>query len=226
MGILFDAVFLLLTAILVMMGVHRGVARSLLGLVGVLAAGFLAATCSQPIAGWVYDATLKNTLLDGLNQSIGAGNGEDVAETVFASLPGWLTGLLQSGGLGQQSLGALLTQSGSQTAQAAEMVLRPVIVQILRVILAILLFIVFSILLGMVTHALGKIFRLPLLRQIDGLLGGIAGLLQGVVCCVLVCLLLQLVVSSNPDHSAQWVHEGTSQSIVYQTVTGFLPAEP
>ena len=96
---------------------------------------------------------------------------------------------------------------------------------ILRVILAILLFIVFSILLGMVTHALGKIFRLPLLRQIDGLLGGIAGLLQGVVCCVLVCLLLQLVVSSNPDHSAQWVHEGTSQSIVYQTVTGFLPAE-
>lgn len=75
MGILFDAVFLLLTAILVMMGVHRGVARSLLGLVGVLAAGFLAATCSQPIAGWVYDATLKNTLLDGLNQSSGPETG-------------------------------------------------------------------------------------------------------------------------------------------------------
>lgn len=42
MGIIFDAVFLLLIAVLVMTGVHRGVARSLLGLAGVLLAGFLA----------------------------------------------------------------------------------------------------------------------------------------------------------------------------------------
>lgn len=223
MGIIFDAVFLLLIAVLVMTGVHRGVARSLLGLAGVLLAGFLAGSLSQPVAGWVYDVSLKNVMLDGLTQAIGSNTGADTAEAVFSSLPGWLAGLLQSNGLDQQNLEILLAQSGSQTAQAAEAVLRPVVVQLLRVVIAFIMFLVFSILLGVVTHALGKVFRLPLLRQIDGLLGGVVGLLQGIVCCVLLCLLLQWMVGSNPDPSGQWIHDGVSQSFVCQTVSQFLP---
>lgn len=223
MGIIFDAVFLLLIAVLIMTGVHRGVARSLLGLAGILVAGFLAGLLSQPIAGWVYDVSIKNVMLDGLTQAIGSNTGADTAQAVFSSLPGWLAGLLQSNGLDQQSLETLLAQSGSQTAQAAEVVLRPLVEQLLRVVIAIILFLLFSILLGIVTHALGKIFRLPLLRQIDGLLGGVVGLLQGIVCCVLLCLLLQWTVGSTPDPSGQWIYDGISQSFVCQTVSQFLP---
>ena len=83
MGIIFDAVFLLLIAVLVMTGVHRGVARSLLGLAGVLLAGFLAGSLSQPVAGWVYDASLKNVLLDGLTQAIGSNTGGGYGRSRF-----------------------------------------------------------------------------------------------------------------------------------------------
>ena len=83
--------------------------------------------------------------------------------------------------------------------------------------------VVFGIVVSLLARVIGQIFRLPLLRQIDSLLGAAAGLLQGAVFFVLACLVLQLWITATPDDQNPGLRASVEQSAVYQTVESIIP---
>ena len=87
----------------------------------------------------------------------------------------------------------------------------------------VVLMVVFGIVVSLLARVIGQIFRLPLLRQIDSLLGAAAGLLQSVVFCVLACLVLQLWITATPDDQNPGLRASVEQSAVYQTVESIIP---
>lgn len=65
---------------------------------------------------------------------------------------------------------------------------------VLRVLSAVLIFVVLQILVHLIVGVADKIFRLPVLHQINSLLGGILGFAKGCLVALLVCTIMRFVL--------------------------------
>lgn len=72
-----------------------------------------------------------------------------------------------------------------------------------RVLAAVVLFILLEILVELVAGALDSLCRLPGLRQINALLGGVLGLLKGAVFVLIICAIFQIAVPFGGDQMIQ-----------------------
>ena len=217
-GILIVCIFLFLA-----IGIHRGFAKSLVGLIGTIAAVVLAVGLSGVVAQWVYSSFFQPSLMQSLQEAVGTANSQAAAQNVLAALPGWASQLLQDNGVTVPALAGILAQGGEGAVITAEAVISPVMIQLLRMVAVVVLMVIFGIVVSILARVIGQIFRLPLLRQIDSLLGAAAGLLQGAVFCVLACLVLQLWITATPDDQNPGFRSTVEQSAVYQTVESIIP---
>ena len=69
-----------------------------------------------------------------------------------------------------------------------------------------------------VIRAVSAVFHLPILRQINTVLGGVFGLCTGGAVAVLLCLLLQLALPMTKDGLFGITRKQLDDSIVYQTI--------
>jgi len=74
---------------------------------------------------------------------------------------------------------------------------------------------------------LGRIFKLPVLRQFDGILGAVAGAAQGIVLAFVLVSVLTLVTSTtdNSDGSNSILtRETLDQTVIVSHMEAFNPA--
>ena len=64
---------------------------------------------------------------------------------------------------------------------------------------------------------IGNVFRLPILRQVDGILGGLFGIFKGVVYIFLACILLQLLMPVI-GNSSEPMKQVLDNSFIYQFI--------
>ena len=223
MPYLLDGILIVCILLFLAIGIHRGFAKSLVGLIGTIAAVVLAVGLSGVVAQWVYSSFFQPSLMQSLQEAVGTANSQAAARDVLAALPDWASQLLQDNGVTVPALAGILAQGGEGAVITAEAVISPVMIQLLRMVAVVVLMVVFGIVVSLLARVIGQIFRLPLLRQIDSLLGAAAGLLQGVVFGVLACLVLQLWITATPDDQNPGLRASVEQSAVYQTVDSIIP---
>lgn len=223
MPYLLDGILIVCILLFLAIGIHRGFAKSLVGLIGTIAAVVLAVGLSGVVAQWVYSSFFQPSLMQSLQEAVGTANSQAAARDVLAALPDWASQLLQDNGVTVPALAGILAQGGEGAVITAEAVISPVMIQLLRMVAVVVLMVVFGIVVSILARVIGQIFRLPLLRQIDSLLGAAAGLLQGAIFCVLVCLVLQLWITATPDDQNPGLRASVEQSAVYQTVESIIP---
>ena len=59
---------------------------------------------------------------------------------------------------------------------------------------------------------------MPLLRQIDSLLGGVFGLLNGVIITMLVCMFFQLITPMLEEKTANSVEQQINSSVIFKGI--------
>lgn len=155
MGTFFDLALLVILLIFVLSGLRRGFVRSLLELVGCIAA--LALTVKY--AG-------------------------QLAEAARPLLEKWLPSL-----------------AGNST--------------LMRVLAAAALFVALELAADLIISAVDHLFRLPVLRQINALLGGVFGFLKGVAVLLFLCAAVRFFVPSAPVKNPVWQQIGGSRIFQY-----------
>lgn len=183
-SLLFDlgtAAFLLLFVVL---GAARGLFRTLAGffsvILAIVGAAWLAATFSPVVSAYLYPfAEGKLTAYLSLE-----GGGEALAE------------FLASFGVDEALVNALAQGAGS----AADALLRTALESVLQVVvqgaLLLLAFLVLLLVLKTLSHLVGLIFRLPLLRSLDTLGGALLGLAEGAALLFLAVYIARSLGSS------------------------------
>lgn len=183
-SLLFDlgtAAFLLLFVVL---GAARGLFRTLAGffsvILAIVGAAWLAATFSPVVSAYLYPfAEGKLTAYLSLE-----GGGEALAE------------FLASFGADEALVNALAQGAGS----AADALLRTALESVLQVVvqgaLLLLAFLVLLLVLKTLSHLVGLIFRLPLLRSLDTLGGALLGLAEGAALLFLAVYIARSLGSS------------------------------
>ena len=96
--------------------------------------------------------------------------------------------------------------------------LSPVVINLSRIVLMVVLFSVFMMVVRIVVRTVAAVFRLPLLRQINGLLGAAFGLLSGVIVVMLLCAVMQPAAPllGQPGTTQQAVQESRIYQLVYE----------
>lgn len=216
---LYDLIFIGIIVLAFVAGWHKGAAKTLLSLGAFVAALVVAILLSRPLSQLIYSTFFESALENRIEQFVVQSPAGAVAfesAAFLASLPKMLFEMLSRFGrtehLTSNSFASYADSESSATAMVEDMV-SPVITAIISGIVCILLFIVLRLLLGGISKGIAKVFRLPLLRFPDSLLGGAMGILKGILIIVAILVLLELLYPFL-YHPISFVYTGMGNSLI------------
>lgn len=206
MTYILDGAVILIFILAIIIGSHRGFMKSIVQLIGCVLAVLLANMLSPLVAGGLFDTFASDQLQNTLSSSMATVEPESVTEgigKVLDKLPQPVVHALQAYGLGTpedmlKSVQDSLTNGKDAVVKAVVVgVIRPVAVSLLRALCFAILFILFMIAVFIIARIIGRVFRLPLLKQMDGLLGAVVGAAEGVLLIFVAVTVIQLIAASS-----------------------------
>lgn len=207
-----DAVIVVIFLLFIILGVKRGFVRSVLDLVGTLAAMLVSMWFSGIAAQWVFSTFLQESLTRQIAEALQAAPAADAADAVLSVVPEILRGGLEAFGITSDAINQAVAGTSGQAAEAVVAVLAPMVVSALRGLFALVLFIFLLVIFRILSGVVCRIFRLPVLRQLDKGLGILLGVAQAALITVLLCFCAQALISV----SSPWLVETIQASQVYQ----------
>ena len=207
-----DAVIVVIFLLFIILGVKRGFVRSVLDLVGTLAAMLVSMWFSGIAAQWVFSTFLQESLTRQIEEALQAAPAADAADAVLSVVPEILRGGLEAFGITSDAINQAVAGTSGQAAAAVVAVLSPMVVSVLRGLFALVLFVFLLVIFRILSGVVCRIFRLPVLRQLDKGLGILLGVAQAALITVLLCFCAQALISV----SSPWLVETIQASQVYQ----------
>ena len=207
-----DAVIVVIFLLFIILGVKRGFVRSVLDLVGTLAAMLVSMWFSGIAAQWVFSTFLQESLTRQIAEALQAAPAADAADAVLSVVTEILRGGLEAFGITSDAINQAVAGTSGQAAAAVVAVLSPMVVSVLRGLFALVLFVFLLVIFRILSGVVCRIFRLPVLRQLDKGLGILLGVAQAALITVLLCFCAQALISV----SSPWLVETIQASQVYQ----------
>ncbi len=226
MGYILDGIILLICLICVLVGVKKGFIHSVVRFWGAVIAALLASTLGGALAQWLFDTMFRGAMVEKINsslQALGSENAAAAAGQVLASLPDFLVRALEEAGVTLETVSHAIN---SQTSGAAGMVvdyLSPVFVNFLKVLAVIVLFFLFTTLARLLAALISDLLRLPILRELDGVLGGAFGFLLALVSVWVVVAGATVFMPMLDSSSQQQVQAALDSSLLTGTLVNMNP---
>ncbi|MDD5952685.1 MAG: CvpA family protein [Oscillospiraceae bacterium] len=220
MSILLDAVVVAIVVLFALLGLRKGFFRSLMGLIGAIAALIAALTVGRFLSDWLYDTWGRALLTDAVTNAL-ADSGASTAEGIATALPSYLQPVLDFAG-GTKGLETLLSASSGKVAGVVVKVLEPAVTNLLMVLLTIVLFLVFLLIVRLLLRLLDRVTHVPVLRQVNGLLGFLLGMCKGLLIVWLLCILTTALLPLWSG-SGQWLKTAVDGSYLFRTLSGINP---
>lgn len=206
MAYILDGAVIIIFLLAVFIGYRRGFFKSIIQLAGCIAAVLIASSLSMPLASGLYDQFFSDSVQQQISKEIEK-SGVDSVETalggVLTDLPGPVTNALTMFNLGtpaqiKDKLSGSLDGTVAQLSKEIEgKVVRPAAVSLMRILCFFILFIIFMVLVGIAASVIGRVFKLPVLRQTDGMLGALLGAVQGIVLVFVAVTVMSLIAASS-----------------------------
>ncbi len=177
-GIILDVLTLAVLVIFIFISAKKGFARTILEFAAIIVAILLAVALGGKAADWVYDSFIKDSLVSGITTTVDNAL-NDTVENFTESLPEILVKGAKAFGI-YDKISECRLESVEGTVSALETnIMRPIATSILKVIASIILFVVLLFLLNLLVKAIDKVFKLPVVGDLNRALGGIVGFLKG-----------------------------------------------
>jgi len=199
MSLFFDIVLLLAAVITIISCTKWGFIRSVMCLASVAIAIVVSYNFYKPVAEWFSDKIIRSAVTSSITEKL-----KDMAQTssegfnlasLFENMPEQFTEILERFGAGREGLeaayGKIINGSAATVNELAENITSSAVEMISSVLGFLALFVICLIALRILTFIIDSIFKLPVLRFANRLLG----FLFGAVCAViLVAILSELSV--------------------------------
>lgn len=198
-----DIIIVAIIVLFIIIGVRRGIARTILGIVGLFVTYAAANGLSNWLAQVIYNSFLEETVIENVNNYMSSYGLEYLFENSFSALPDWIRWLVSIfGGSSDNVSKYVLQTAGYAQSNATDMItqtLETMTVSAMRIVLMIVLFIVEYIIVRKLIRFVLKLFKVPVLKQVNGFFGGVLGALNGVLCVwILVnvlCVIAQITAN-------------------------------
>jgi len=202
-----DIIIIAVFALLFFIDFKRGIAITILNVAGLALTGFLAYHISNFLASWVYTAFVQQTLTTNLQQMIDTQGINSAIANSFSALPNWVMGMLgfflSIFGLDSSVYTNDFQVSNSAAASVStsvENLIQPVITGMFRLVIGAVLSIIIFIIIKILVKKLAIVFKIPVVKQINKLLGGVLGLAEAAILVFFAVNIFSGVLEfSNPE---------------------------
>lgn len=202
-----DIIIIAVFALLFFIDFKRGIAITILNVAGVALTGFLAYHISNFLASWVYTAFVQQTLTTNLQQMIDTQDINSAIANSFSALPNWVMGMLgfflSIFGLDSSVYTNDFQVSNSAAAAVStsvENLIQPVITGMFRLVIGVVISIIIFIIIKILVKKLARVFKIPVVKQINKLLGGVLGLAEAAILVFFAVNIFSGVLEfSNPE---------------------------
>lgn len=201
LSLIVDALFILILVATILDGRRKGFFKTVLSLVATAISILVAYEYSAVLAEWANEAFVRKAAVSTFSEviSVHLNNG---TQAVIDAIPDFISGAAETGGV---SISGVISDIGSSvdTVQAAEQIYGGIysiiVFPILSVIAFIVLFAITNALLSLGIKLLNNIFKLPVLKSLNKLLGGIIGAVKGVAVIAILGTVLVVVSPILPE---------------------------
>lgn len=207
MAYILDAIVVGIFVLAVYLGYKRGFIKAISKLAAFVIAAVVAYLFCGSLAGAVFERAIAPAVEKSLTPYLESADTDVTAaiETVKAKLPAFARELLENKGDNASYLTTLKGESKTPAQMAEEFTRGPVRTAVLpglKMLCAIGLFVVAMILALIALRAVNKVFQLPVLHTLNGTLGLVAGVANGLVLVIIAVAVLQIVAAAGSAESA------------------------
>lgn len=227
MSYLLDTLLVILFAVCVWLGWKRGFIKTVSGLIALFAAVIVASTFSAPIAHGVYANSVEPAVMATLEEHISNEvlPSEEDLDAAIAKMPALVVTLLETGDMGSGA--AILERvetvdAGKSAARTiTDHVVTPLVLPLLQMLCSVLLFLLTYLIASILLRVLDLVAKLPLLKQLNSVLGLAAGALTGAVWAIFAARILFTLAWLGV---AQWLSpEVLEQTWLLSFANGLIP---
>ena len=219
-----DIAVLVVVVLFAVIGARKGFIKSCIDFVGAFVSMIAAGVLSLPAAQWVYDTFFHDALLEKIAQAVTGMDAADAVHAVFSGFPEVLLRGLQALGITESGMMAQVEIGAMGIAESITAQISPMVVGFVRIFAMLVLFILFLVVLRAVATLLTGICRLPVLRNINGLLGTVFGVLLAVVTIWVALACVQAILPLLSLEMQLKMAELTAESAVWNFLYDFNPA--
>lgn len=202
-----DIIIIAVFALLFFIDFKRGIAITILNVAGVALTGFLAYHISNFLASWGYTAFVQQTLTTNLQQMIDTQGINSAIANSFSALPNWVMGML---GFFLSIFGLdssvytndfqVPNSAAAAVSASVENLIQPVITGMFRLVIGVVISIIIFIIIKILVKKLARVFKIPVVKQINKLLGGVLGLAEAAILVFFAVNIFSGVLEfSNPE---------------------------
>lgn len=202
-----DIIIIAVFALLFFIDFKRGIAITILNVAGVALTGFLAYHISNFLASWVYTTFVQQTLTTNLQQMIDTQGINSAIANSFSALPSWVMGML---GFFLSIFGLdssvytndfqVPNSAAAAVSASVENLIQPVITGMFRLVIGVVISIIIFIIIKILVKKLARVFKIPVVKQINKLLGGVLGLAEAAILVFFAVNIFSGVLEfSNPE---------------------------
>ena len=212
---------------------RRGFVRTMVEVVGFFLAFSLSFAVGGLAANAVYDHIVCPSIVEKTVESVGdqvQGNADLTTQQVWAALPKTVTVAAENFGITAQSVSGAVhdqIQAGGSVQQivqrSVETVARPIIVPLIKTIIGTVLLFIFMFAVKLLAKTVGRVFRLPILRQVDSILGIVLGLIKGLLIAAILCIIISTVVGLTPNGFWCFTKENIEASAIFRLLARLSP---
>lgn len=216
-----DLILVVIFFATVISGYKKGLVKLLISAIAFVVSLFIARSAAPSVAQWVYDNILEQHLAQAFAQGINDAAAV-TAESVAAALPDYVVSLVESAGFTVESLLSEINLS-AQDAGAVTGIFEPLVVSGVQLAaFAVTAFLVYSVL-KFISAPLRTIFKLPLLKQVNGLLGMVFATVKGAAIVVVISYALTAAASFAAGSTfSQFVDSSKVVAFVCENVNNFV----
>lgn len=227
MQYILDGILIIVFIFFIFGGVRRGGVRSLIGLVGAVAAVWGARALAGVASQGFYAAFLEGSLTQQVGGTLQGAAGEDLTSAVgkvLEALPGPVAGILAQGGFDPASFQQGTQWAVSQATDTIMVGISKIMVDFLAIVFFLILLILFFVIFMLIYRlVIRPVLRLPVLRQIDGFIGFFVGILQCILFLLVAITVLHWVVSSLDPTPAIFSRENIDRTFLFRWVYDWDP---
>lgn len=226
MGIVLDLIIVGIILLMIFLSAKRGFVRTLIEVVGFVAALFIAFTFSSPIAGITYDKIIEPAVVKTIEETT-ADAGVAATDTIWATVPDFITNNSERFGISKEDLTVKLSGGDNAASDAAvsisENIIEPIAVKVLGLTISTVLIVVLLFVVNVLAKLLNKLFSFSLVGKLNRTLGGVVGFFKGILFSVVFCMIVSVIVSFTQNGFLIFTTQAIDSSVIFGTICDFLP---
>ncbi|MBO4432425.1 MAG: CvpA family protein [Clostridia bacterium] len=237
-SLIIDVVIVAIVVVSALISAKRGFVRTMVELVGFIAAFLIASAVSQPLADITYDRFIGPSIVSKVTEATNNANEEISAEIldenasvlseIWDSLPDIIKNNSGEFGIDKDALEETIRsyttiETGEYAQKVSDDITKPIIGKLLSAVYSIIIFVVVSLIVKLLAPLANKVFSVSIVGKVNTILGGVIGAMKGCVTVFIICVIISVLVAFTNDGFGVFTPENISKTFLFKIFYGFSP---